>query len=43
VLHWSRHPATGSRHAVSVEEALATLARCQPEWIVAAIRRAANR
>ena len=43
VLHWSRGPATGTRLAVSVDEALATIRRCQPAEVFHAIRRAANR
>jgi hypothetical protein len=43
VLHWSRATVTGSRLAVSVEEALATIRRCQPPDVFHAIRRAANR
>ena len=43
VLHWSRGPATGTRLAVSVDEALATIRRCQPPEVFHAIRRAANR
>ncbi|WP_188509104.1 hypothetical protein [Conyzicola nivalis] len=43
VLHWSRAAVTGSRLAVSVEEALQTIRRCQPAEVFHAIRRAANR
>ena len=43
VVHWSYGPATGTRLAVSVDEALATIRRCQPAEVFHAIRRAANR
>ena len=43
VVHWSSGPLTGSRLAVSVDEALTTIRRCQPAEVFHAIRRAANR
>jgi len=43
VVHWSTGPATGTRLVVSVDEALATIRRCQPLEVFHAIRRAANR
>jgi len=43
VVHWSRAPLTGTRLAVSVDEALKTIRRCQPPDVFHAIRRAANR
>jgi hypothetical protein len=43
VLHWSRGPMTGTRLAVSIDEALATIRRCQGPEVFHAVRRAANR
>jgi len=43
VVHWSSGPATGTRLAVSVDEALETIRRCQAPEVFHAIRRAANR
>jgi hypothetical protein len=43
VLHWSRRRADGTRLAVSVAEALASIRRCQPATVFDAVARAANR
>jgi len=43
VVHWSNAPVTGTRLAVSVDEALEAIRRCQPPEVFHAIRRAANR
>ena len=43
VLHWSRRPVTGTRLAVSIDEVLLAVRRCQPPEVFHAVRRAANR
>jgi len=43
VFHWKRRAATGTRLAVSLPEALETIAGCQPSDVFLAIQRAANR
>jgi hypothetical protein len=43
VLHWSRRLPQGTRLAVSLTEALATIRRCQPATVFDAVARAANR